>query len=351
MREVNGTVVRNALEEGAIEWGAEILRNGGLVAFPTETVYGLGADGFNQEAVRKIFIAKGRPVDNPLILHIGHRDRLPEVAEGVSEAVIQLAKIFWPGPLTLILKRRATVPAVVSAGLETLAVRCPSHPVALALIETLGHPIAAPSANLSGRPSPTTADHVLEDLAGRIDAVLDGGPTPLGIESTVVDMTSAPPRLLRHGAVPLEELLRFIPGLAVGEGEGMVARPSSPGMKYRHYAPRTRLVLIEGEPEKVADRVAQESSRLFREGLSVALLLTEETAQVVREMLHAGNVQLRTLASRYQPQEVATRLFSVLREVDRLGVDVIIAEGIPAEGWGTAVMDRLVRAAHEVVHV
>ncbi len=355
MRDVKGTLVRDASDKGAIEWAAGILRSGGLVAFPTETVYGLGADGLNGEAVARIFEAKGRPADNPLILHLWGYDALNQVVSEVPSEARVLAEAFWPGPLTFILKKNDLVPDAVSAGLSTVAVRCPDHPVALALLRAVGRPLAAPSANLSGRPSPTTAGDVLEDLAGRIEAVLDGGPTTHGIESTVIDLTVSPPVLLRPGAVPPEVLRKYLPGLVLAKGvlpelsggeggKGDDARPASPGMKYRHYSPRAQLILVRGEPEKIPLRVRELAQDLS--GMRVAFLVTEETMVELSGMV---NGELVNVGQRNKPEGIAAGLYRILREVDRTGVDVIIAEGIPLNGWGVAVMDRLLRAANGVV--
>ncbi len=341
-REAAGTLVLDAAEPGAVDLAAAVLRDGGLVAFPTETVYGLGADGLNPAAVRRIFAAKGRPADNPLILHVSGPEMLGQVVREVPAEAGALMREFWPGPLTLVLPRQPAVPDEVTAGLNTVAVRCAAHPVALALIAAVGRPLAAPSANRSGRPSPTRAEDVLEDLAGRIDAVLDGGPSGVGVESTVVDLTVEPPAVLRPGGLPPEDLRRVIPALVIGAGsEAGPAR--SPGLKYTHYAPRAYLVLVEGPAEQVGAEIRRRAAVLRAAGRSVAVLAAEES----RDRYPGERVVI--LGSRRDPERAAAALFASLRDLDRSGIEVILAEGIPRRGLGLAVMDRLERAAREIV--
>ena len=319
-----------------------MIREGGTVAFPTETVYGLGADALNPEAVGKIFWAKRRPADNPLIVHVDDVAWLGRLAERVPGEALRLAERFWPGPLTLVLRKSGEVPDITTAGLETVAVRMPRHPVALALIRESGRPIAAPSANLAGRPSPTTAQHVAEDLMGRIDLILDGGPTEIGVESTVIDLTSHPPQILRPGGVSLEELREVLGEVelhpaALGKAEER--RPKSPGMKYRHYAPRAELIVVEGDPERVPVKI-EEIARGYRAlGRRVGILATDENLGRYR----SGKAV--SMGSRRDPETIARNIFRVLRELDREGVDIIIAEGIPEEGIGLAVMNRLRKAS------
>ena len=243
-------------ENNAIAEAAEILRRGGLVGIPTETVYGLGADGLNEDAVRRIFEAKGRPQDNPLILHVASVDWLERYCQHVPSAAYALAEKFWPGPLTMILPRRECVPLRTTGGLDTVGVRCPDHAVTLRIIEAAGVPVAAPSGNTSGRPSPTTAAHMIEDMSGKIDAIVDGGACTVGVESTIVDLTTTPPRLLRPGGLPLEALEEVLGEVAVdkavrtrlAEGE----KPRAPGMKYRHYAPKAPVTVVTGSPQRSA---------------------------------------------------------------------------------------------------
>jgi len=243
-------------EKNAIAEAAEIIRRGGLLGIPTETVYGLGANALNEEAVRAIFEAKGRPQDNPLIIHVPSADWLERYCRDVPDVAYELARRFWPGPLTMILPRRENVPLRTTGGLETVGVRCPDHPLTLAVIEEAGVPIAAPSGNISGRPSPTTAQHMIEDMDGRIDGILDGGPCAVGVESTIVDLTVTPPRLLRPGGLPLESLCEVLGEVAVDravrEKLEDSERPRAPGMKYRHYAPKAPVTVITGDPDRSA---------------------------------------------------------------------------------------------------
>lgn len=333
---------------------AGILRSGGLVAFPTETVYGLGANAFDPAAVAGIFRVKRRPPDNPLILHVADREMVYRLAGRVDGLAGRLMEVFWPGPLTLILPRRKEVPPAVSAGLETVAVRMPAHQVALDLIRAAGVPVAAPSANLSGRPSPTTAAHVWEDLGKEIDAILDAGPAGIGVESTVLDLTVSVPVILRPGGVTREELAAVVGEVrldpAAGEGAGGAAKseeaggkPRSPGMKYRHYAPRAPLILVEGDARQAAAKVRELADLKSSAGLKVGILACAESAPFYNrgEILIAG--------SRRQPEQIAARLFSALRHFDELGVEVIIAEGVEPAGLGLAIMNRLRRAAAEII--
>jgi|LSQX01.3.fsa_nt_gb L-threonylcarbamoyladenylate synthase len=328
-----------------LEEAARVLREGGLVAFPTETVYGLGANALDEEAVAKIFQAKGRPADNPLIVHLASVEELPQVVASVPPEAAVLARRFWPGPLTLVLPRKEEVPLITTGGLETVAVRVPDHPLALELIRRAGVPVAGPSANLSGRPSPTTAAHVLEDLQGKVDVIIDGGPTGLGVESTVLDLTASPPVLLRPGGVTweaLEEVLGKVtldPAILAKEPvkEGPVR---SPGMKYRHYAPKAKVYLVEGQDEdRIADRVASLAEELAAAGMKVGVLATAESAG------RCGRGLVLIGGSRRDPAALAASLFARLRTFDRLGVDAVVVEGIKPVGLGLAVMNRLRKAA------
>ncbi|SHF06053.1 translation factor SUA5 [Desulfofundulus australicus DSM 11792] len=324
-----------------IDRAGMILRRGGLVAFPTETVYGLGASALDGRAVRRIFEVKGRPPDNPLIVHVAGREMLRPLVRSWPATAEKLMAAFWPGPLTLVLPAAPGVPREVTAGLDTVGIRMPAHPVALALIASAGIPVAAPSANLSGRPSPTTAGHVLQDLNGRIDAILDAGPAGVGVESTVLDLVADVPVILRPGGITPEELEKVIGKVKVDPGAdgGDVSRPRSPGMKYRHYAPRVPLVLVEGEPERVAARLKELADNYRALGRRVGILATAETAG----KLNGGQVVVA--GSRQNPAAIASRLFAALRQLEGRGVDVILAEGIEPRGLGLAVMNRLRRAA------
>ncbi|MEM1873301.1 MAG: L-threonylcarbamoyladenylate synthase [Acidilobaceae archaeon] len=339
----------------AIKLAASIVKRGGIVAFPTETVYGLGCDAFNSDAARRVFEAKMRPPDNPLIVHISSIEQLDIVARRVPEDAYKLARRFWPGPLTIVLEKNPRVPSIVTGGLDTVAVRMPAHPVALKLIEYSETPIAAPSANLSGRPSPTRGEHVIRDMAGRADVIIDSGETLYGVESTIVDILSEPPRILRLGAYPVEEIERelgrriVIPDFARGLREAEVAL--SPGMKYRHYAPQTPLLLVEAESYEnlgvYAERVLELATRLAGEGRRVAIVSSRETSRLYAER---GFTTLE-LGSRRNPYELAKNLYHVLRQVDELGVDLAIAEGFEERGLGLTVMSRLRKASTQRISV
>ncbi len=316
-----------------IQTAAEIIRRGGLVAFPTETVYGLGANALDAVAVRKIFSAKGRPLDNPVIVHIAKREELERLVERVPKKAKILAERFWPGPLTLVLKKSRALPKAATAGLDTVAIRMPDNKIALELISASGVPIAAPSANISGRPSPTSAKHVMHDLNGKIDAVIDGGSANIGLESTVLDLTAPTPAILRPGGVSFEQLKEVLG--KVGKQFIPVGKPRSPGMKYRHYAPRAELILV-GDAKKIPEIV----SRLA--GKKVGILATKETAAQ-----YSGTVEV--VGSRKNLREVARNLFSALRKLDEDGVDIIISESFEEKGIGLAVMNRLKKAAGRVV--
>jgi L-threonylcarbamoyladenylate synthase len=322
-----------------IRLAADVLIAGGLVAFPTETVYGLGADALNAGAVRGIYDAKGRPADNPIIVHVADADVLLALVTDVPAPARALIAAYWPGPLTLVLGARPAVPEITRGGLATVAVRMPSYPIARALIRAAGRPVAAPSANRSGRPSPTTAAHVLADLGDRIDIVIDGGPTPVGVESTVLDLVTDPPTLLRPGGVTLEALEAVIGRVAVAEpAEAAAAR--SPGTRYRHYAPRARVVVVEAANGDPARALAAAVGRAWDAGQRVGVMVTAETAASV-----PSGAVVRVMGRRTDPAAIAATLFAHLRDLDDAGLDVIVVEGIDDAGVGRAVMDRLRRAA------
>lgn len=333
-----------------IQHAAQIIQAGGLVAFPTETVYGLGANAYNPEAVAKIFTAKGRPASDPLIVHIHHLDQLPDIAATISALAYTLAEHFWPGPLTLVLPKTARIPASVSANLATVAVRMPAHPVALALLQAANLPICAPSANLFTRPSPTTAAHVLEDLEGRIDCVLDGGPTSIGLESTILDLTSPTPLILRPGGLSVEQLQAVIPEVQLNlryvdhKQEGEVVQ--APGMLLKHYSPRARVEVLAGPTEAVQAEIQRRADLYHQEGQRVGLMLPHQDLQRFAESpyLQADLGQTE--------QEVAARLFDALRQLDQQGAEVILTTTLPQEGLGMAIGDRLLRAAEgKIIHV
>jgi len=319
---------------------AAILRQGGLVAFPTETVYGLGADGLNPAALARLFEAKGRPATDPVILHIADPDALPQLAQEVPPAAWTLVRRFWPGPLTLVLPKRPIVPDLATAGLPTVAVRMPAHPVALALIRAAGVPIAAPSANRFGRTSPTTAQHVWEDLAGRIDLILDAGPTPIGVESTVVDLTRPVPTILRPGGLPREALEAAIGPVAVFD-RAVIGPAPAPGMLPQHYAPRAAMVVLIGPGERLRPRLRELAARYLREGYRVGALIAEEDRAALADLPVATAV----LGAEADLEGIARRLYRAMRELDAQGVDLILARDFGAHGLGLAIRDRLIRAA------
>jgi L-threonylcarbamoyladenylate synthase len=316
-----------------IEEAAAIIQAGQLVAFPTETVYGLGADGLNPTAMRRIYTAKGRPSDNPLILHLASLEQLSLVASHVPEVAYALIHSFWPGPLTLVLPKTTRVPDLATGGLATVAVRMPAHPVALALIKAAGIPLAAPSANRSGRPSPTTAQHVFDDLQGRLPLILDAGPTRIGLESTVLDITCTPPVILRPGGITQEAIEAVIGRLQ--EVADLGQRRRSPGTRYRHYSPKARVLLLEEGQTKTLQAAVTEA------------LQRSERVGCLLYRLEARNIPPSVTVTRVGESlaDYAQGLFSALRALDRLELDVIVVEGVQAKGLGVAVMDRLRRAA------
>ena len=324
-------------DKNAVAEAAAILRRGGLLGIPTETVYGLGADALNEDAVRRIFEAKGRPQDNPLIIHVPSADWLARYCRNVPDAAYQLAARFWPGPLTMILSRRDIVPLRTTGGLETVGVRCPDHPVTLAIIEAAGVPIAAPSGNTSGRPSPTTAGHMMEDMLGKIEGIVDGGPCTVGVESTILDLTVQPPRLLRPGGLPLEALEEVLGEVAVDKavrqrlGDGEKAK--APGMKYRHYAPRAAVTVVTGTPRR--------SAAYIREHLpaGAGVICFDEYAP-----LFAGHIVHR-LGSQEDKLAQAQHVFDALRTFDDTDVTAILAQCPDESGLGLAVGNRLKKAA------
>ena len=323
--------------EQDIRTAAAILQAGGLVGIPTETVYGLGANGLSSVAVGKIFAAKGRPQDNPLILHVPDASWLARYCREVPDSAYTLAERFWPGPLTMILPRKDVVPDAVTAGLDTVGVRCPNHPVTLAIIRAADVPVAAPSGNTSGRPSPTRAEHMVEDMAGKIDAIVDGGPCGVGVESTIIDLTCTPPRLLRPGGLPLEALEEVLGEVAVdaallrplGAGE----KPKAPGMKYRHYAPKAPVTVVLGEPSATADYIAAHL------GEHTGVICFDEWAG-----RFAGHV-VENIGSAARKDEQARRVFDALRAFDHTDVTEIYAQCPHEDGLGLAVANRLKKAA------
>ncbi|ENB9403978.1 TPA: L-threonylcarbamoyladenylate synthase [Bacillus paranthracis] len=341
----NMWVVDNVVERKKyypqLQEAAKLLRENEAIAFPTETVYGLGANAMNDEAIAKIFEAKGRPSDNPLIVHIGTKSQLDGIVKEIPPVAEQLMEHFWPGPLTIILPRKEGISEKVTAGLNTVGVRMPDHPVALALIEEANVPVAAPSANRSGRPSPTLASHVYEDLNEKIAGIVDGGATGVGVESTVIDCTSAVPTILRPGGITKEQLEAVIGTVSLDPAlKDEKEKPKSPGMKYTHYAPKAPLSIVEGSREFI-QRLVDEKKE---EGFKVGVLTTEEYQHVYNADVVLSCGVRSDLAS------VATKLYDVLRTFDASEVDVIFSESFPNEGIGNAIMNRLTKAAgHQII--
>lgn len=333
----------------AVEEAAAVLRGGGLVAFPTETVYGLGANALDRDAVAGIFRAKGRPADNPLIVHVSRPEMLSTLVTSVPPSAEKMIFRFWPGPLTLLFPKSAAVPDIVTAGLPQVAIRMPDHPVAHLLIDAAQIPVAAPSANVSGRPSPTSASDVLEDLDGKIDVVLDGGPCEIGVESTVLDLSGTVPRILRPGGIPREEIAEAL-GVPVevvsAEGEIEGSSPS-PGMKYRHYAPKGEMYLLTGRPEEQRDTAIQRAQEVLKDGKGVAVLSSSENvpAYLGLKEKFPGLFHVLELGPRSDPAKIASKLFSSIRRADKLGVSVILSESFDEAGLGLAIANRLTKAS------
>ena len=337
------------IDETMIEEAGRIIRKGGLVAFPTETVYGLGGDALNPESSKKIYAAKGRPSDNPLIVHIADKRDLYRIVREVPEKAKKLMEAFWPGPLTMIFYKNELVPQATTGGLDTVAVRMPSDRIAAAFIRAAGGFVAAPSANVSGRPSTTTAAHVEEDLGGRIEMILDGGQAVIGLESTIVDMSVEPPVILRPGAVTKEMMEAVIGPLEVDKAiiaPDSGVKPKAPGMKYRHYAPRADLAVVEGSTEAVIAAINQLAEEAEAEGKRVGIIATDET----KDRYPKGLVL--SLGARKHEEEIAQHLFEVLRDFDETDVDCIYSEAFDEASIGPAIMNRLLKAAgHKVIRV
>lgn len=338
-----------AEEDEALRQAGELLKRGGLVAFPTETVYGLGGDGLNRESCKKIYAAKGRPSDNPLIIHIYRLEDIEHIVKEFPESARRAAEAFWPGPLTMILPKSDKVPYETTGGLDTVAVRFPSHPIARRLIEYGGGYVAAPSANLSGKPSPTTAKYVIEDMDGRIDMILDGGEGNIGLESTIVDMTVMPPRILRPGFIT-SEMLKTILGdvdtdVTIVEADSEQA-PKAPGMKYRHYAPKGELTIVEGTPDRVIEYMNWAAAADRTVGERTGIIASSDFLGSYRADV------VKCVGSRNEEESIARNLFMVLREFDDEGVTKIYSESFDSQGLGQAIMNRLLKAAgHKVIKV
>lgn len=330
------------LEEKLILEGAKFIKEGKLVAFPTETVYGLGANGLDEEAVKKIFIAKGRPQDNPLILHVSSIEDVKPLVKSISKEAEILMKRFWPGPLTILFRKSNKVPNIITAGLDTVAIRMPNHPIAIELIKNSGVPIAAPSANTSGKPSPTSADHVIEDLYGKVHMIIDGGNTGVGLESTVLDLTEEIPMILRPGGITLEDLQKIIPQVEedlsiIKDNKDIV--PKSPGQKYRHYAPKADMLVFTGELENIVMKIKSQTEEFISKGKIVGIMATEET----KDRYERGVVI--SVGSRENMETIGHNLFNTIRLFDQKEVDVILAEGVGLSYIGTAIMNRLKKAS------
>ena len=333
---------KNQIDKEVIREAGDILKKGGLVAFPTETVYGLGADALQEEAAKKTYEAQGRPSDNPLIVHIADYEDLKKIAVNIPAETDALAAHFWPGPLTMIFEKSDIVPYGTTGGLDTVAVRMPSDPVAAELIRAAGGFVSAPSANTSGRPSPTTAEHVLEDLGGKIDMVIDGGSVEIGLESTILDMTVEPPMILRPGAITADMFEEVIGPVSVDEtilGSESKKPPKAPGMKYRHYAPKARLAIVEGDLREEILAIRQLAYAASREGKKVGIIATDETLPFYKYGL------VKDIGTRENEKTIARNLYRILREFDEEDVDTIYSESFAMQGIGKAIMNRLEKAA------
>lgn len=346
------TIIRRVdnqnIDHNIIEEAAGILKKGGLVAFPTETVYGIGAHALDLQAVLNIYKAKGRPSDNPLIVHVAHMEDVNKYARYISDKARKLMEHFWPGPLTLIFPKKDLVPNRLTGGLGTVAIRVPSHPIARSIIEAADLPVAAPSANVSGRPSPTTGQHVINDLQGRVDMIIDGGSSQIGLESTVLDVSEDVPVILRPGGITHEMLVEVIGEVVMDPALTSVDKnvvPKAPGMKYRHYAPEAELIVFEGKEDLVIGHI----NKLLREAnedTSIGIIATKQTMNSYK------GGQVLVIGDRKQPQEIASNLFKVLREFDRRGVDRIYSEAFSSTDIGCATMNRLLKAAgNTVIHL
>ena len=340
---------QNNMDTEALERAAAIIRDGGLVAFPTETVYGLGADALSAEASKKIYAAKGRPSDNPLIVHVAEFSDMEKIAQEMPEEAKKLADAFWPGPLTMIVRKNDKVPYETTGGMDTVAVRMPNHPVALELIRRSGGYIAAPSANTSGKPSPTLAEHVAFDMDGRIPMILDGGPVGIGIESTIVDLTEDIPMILRPGYITPKMLEKVIgevkmdPGIIASDS---LQKPKAPGMKYKHYAPKADLILVDGEEEKVVAKINALTKEAVLLGKKVGIIGTDETIDRYPE------VEVVSIGARSDEDAIAKHLYKLLRDFDEKEVDIIYSESFATPRIGQAIMNRLLKAAgHQVITV
>lgn len=340
-------------DEAIYKKAGEILKRGGLVAFPTETVYGLGADALDETASKKIYAAKGRPSDNPLIVHIADINDLYKLSCNVNDNALKLAKAFWPGPLTIILKKSDIVPGTITGGLDTVAIRMPSHKVASKLIKNSGVYIAAPSANISGKPSPTRGQHVIHDMDGRIDMIIVDDTVDIGVESTIVDLSESFPTILRPGFITLEQIKSTLgeavmdPAIMGNVAEGIT--PKAPGMKYKHYAPEANITIVDGEVNKVVAMIDEMACERACDGAKVAIMASSENVALYRK---TELYQVIDMGSRFNEAEEARNLFAVLRKFDDDGIDYVFSESFSTNDVGQAVMNRLIKAAgHTIIHV
>ncbi len=340
---------KNFIDCETLKEAGEIIKNGGLVAFPTETVYGLGGDAFNPESSKKIYAAKGRPSDNPLIVHIYRIEDIHKVAESVPEKAYALFDEYWPGPLTVILPKKKELPKETTGGLDTVAVRMPSDPIAAEFIKQSGGFVAAPSANRSGRPSPTVAKYVIEDLDGLVDMIIDGGDCEIGLESTIIDLTEETPMILRPGYITPADLERIFGSVSIDKtiiSDTDKAKPKAPGMKYRHYAPKGELTIVRGKSEEVIDYINNNSAQIAALNKRIGVICTDET----KASYKADSV--KSLGRRSDERAIAKNLFRILREFDDEQIDVIFAEGFENNGLSMATMNRLLKAAgHKEVYL
>ena len=346
MQTIIKKVDENCIDQEIMNEAGELLKNGALVAFPTETVYGLGANALDEKASAKIYAAKGRPSDNPLIIHIADMDKLAYITAEIPQAAIKLAEKFWPGPLTMVLKKSEVVPLGTTGGLNTVAVRMPSHPIALEMIRAGGGYIAAPSANTSGRPSPTLASHVADDMDGIIPMILDGGAVGIGIESTIVDLTEEIPTILRPGFITKEMLEEVVGEVQIDKGLEADAKtpPKAPGMKYRHYAPKAELLIVEGAEDAVIKKINALVKEKEAQGIVAGVIGTEETVSKYQ----AGIV--KSMGTRTDEISISSHLYGILREFDESDAEVIYSESFEEGAMGSAIMNRLLKAAgHKII--
>ena len=342
-------VMHDGIDETQIRRAGDILKEGGLVAFPTETVYGLGGNALDAQASAKIYAAKGRPSDNPLIVHIADWDAIYKIASEIPPEAKKLADAFWPGPLTMILKKSDAVPMATTGGLDTVAIRMPSNEVARALIRAGGGYVAAPSANTSGRPRPTCAAHVAQDLGGKIEMIIDGGNANIGLESTIVDLTEGKPTILRPGYINQEMLEQVLDEVEMDRGlisPDSNVHPKAPGMKYRHYAPKADLIIVEGEAARVREKINELVRENLAAGKKAGVIGTDESLLYYKE----GDV--RSIGSRKEEITIAQHLYSILRDFDESDISVIYSESFETPKIGQAIMNRLIKAAgHQIIKV